>query len=173
MKKIGAFAGKFLPPHIGHISQIKQSAKQVDELRVVLAENPEKVKKLCQSEGLPYINKDIRLAWLKESFKDESNIKFYYMDETGLESFPEDMEKWAEKFKKIVGNDVNVKFADETYRELNEKYFAECEFASFDRTIIDISATKIRQNPKKFFDYISLPAQEYFNKIIKEKEAKK
>ena len=118
------------------------------------------------------MDKNLRIDWLMQSFSHHSNIKIFYMDETGLEAFPQDMKAWAERFKKIVGNDVNVKFADETYRELNEKYFPECQFIAFDRTLINISATDIRWNPEKYFDFIAEPAQEFFKEIIKKGEWK-
>lgn len=168
--KIGAFAGKFAPLHLGHIQQILACSSQVDELRVVLCENPKKVEALFKQSGLPNMDKALRLKWLKETFKNHKNIKVLYMDETGLESFPKDMQKWADRFRQVAGSDVNVKFADETYRELNEKYFLECEFICFDRGVLNISATKIRSNPKKYLSFIAPAAQSYFKKILKEKE---
>ena len=154
MKKIGAFAGKFLPPHIGHLKQIEQCAALCDELRVVVAENPETCQKLTAQSNLKPLPASLRIKWLEHYFKNNKKIKIYYMDETGLDSFPADMDKWAKRFNEVVGNDVNMKFADETYRELNEKYFPNCQFVAFDRTVIPISATMIRQNPKKYQHYL-------------------
>jgi nicotinamide mononucleotide adenylyltransferase len=55
--RIGALAGKFLPPQIGHAKLIEEAAKQSDVLYVVLAENPDITAKLCSA------NAELRLAW--------------------------------------------------------------------------------------------------------------
>lgn len=170
MKKIGAFAGKFLPPHIGHVRQIEISSEFCDELRVVVAENPMHTKALCEKENLPEMSAELRMNWLAEHFKHNTKIKIVYLDESGIPPFPNGLKEWSERFKKVVGRDVNVKFADETYRELNKTYFPECEFIAFDRTVINISATEIRKNPKKHFNYIIDEAKPYFKNIIEKKE---
>lgn len=171
MNRIGAFAGKFLPPHIGHTRQIEICAKSVDELRVVVAENPKFIKQECEDKNLPYMSGKMRVEWLKQHFKHNKKIKVLYMDESGLSAFPDGMKEWSERFKQIVGYDVNVKFADESYRELNQKFFPECEFVAFDRTVVPISGTLIRQNPEKYFSYIIDEAKDFL--IKKSKNQKK
>ncbi|PKK95785.1 MAG: hypothetical protein CVV59_01905 [Tenericutes bacterium HGW-Tenericutes-4] len=168
MRKIGAFAGKFLPPHIGHIRQIGLSADYCDELRVVVAEDPSSTQAICNRNNLPNMDASLRLNWLAEHFKHNRKIKIVYMNESNLPKFPDGLKEWSERFKDVVGRDVNVKFADETYRQLNETYFPECEFVAFDRTIIPISASLIRSDPKKYFNYLIDEAKPYFKKIIKE-----
>lgn len=164
IKKIGAFPGKFLPPHLGHISEIEKSAEKCDELFVVVADNTKNSKKLCRDAGIPYIPPRLRIKWLKKHFKNNPKIKVIYFNEDKLSSFPAPMEEWSKAFKKATKHRVNVKFADETYRELNEKYFPECEFICFDRTVIPISASQIRQDPETYLDYIIEEAQGFFVK---------
>ena len=89
------------------------------------------------------------------------------MNEDKLGEYPVSMDVWSDVFKKITKHKVNMKFADETYRTLNELHFPECEFVCFDRQIINISATMIRNDPEKYFDYIIDEAKPYFEKIIK------
>ena len=170
VKKIGAFVGKFLPPHLGHVFEIENSAKLCDELLIVVSDNTNNSKKLCEKAGLPFISAKLRVNWLKKHFENDKRIKVIYMCEDGLKMFPNGMKEWSEKFKKITHNKVNIKFADETYRILNEKYFPECEFVCFDRTKINISATDIREDPKKFFDYIIPEAHEFFRHLIEKGE---
>ena len=90
------------------------------------------------------------------------------MNEDKHKAFPAGQKEWSYDFKKLTKNKVNVKFADETYRGLNETYFPECEFVCFDRTEVDISGTKIRNNPKKYFDFIIDEAKPFFEEVIKE-----
>ncbi|MBQ8451713.1 MAG: adenylyltransferase/cytidyltransferase family protein [Clostridia bacterium] len=167
IKKIGGFAGKFLPPHIGHITEIENSAKLCDVLYVVVADNTENSKMLCAKAGIPFIPVKLRIKWLKNHFKNNPKIKIIYMCEDGLPKFPDGMKIWSDKFKEITHHKVNMKFADETYRELNEKYFPECEFVCFDRHKINISATTIRENPEKYIDYIIPEAREFFENLRK------
>ena len=47
-KNVGCFVGKFLPPHIGHLSVIDRMLKECKQVIVVLAEDPEKSKKICE-----------------------------------------------------------------------------------------------------------------------------
>ena len=165
-KIIGAFAGKFLPPHIGHISQIEKSAKECDELYIVVCDNTENSKRLCKQAGLPWITPEMRVNWLREHFKNNKKIKVLLMIEDGIPAFPNGLDIWSKKFKEITNYKVNKKFADETYRELNEKYFPECEFVCFDRTVINISGTEVRNNPKENLDKIIPEARQFFENII-------
>lgn len=165
-KKIGAFAGKFLPPHLGHITEIENSAKLCDKLYVVVCDNTNNSKSLCHKANLPYITIKMRVDWLKQHFKNNPKIEVISMLEDGLPKFPNGMEAWSKKFKQITNHEVNMKFADESYRELNEKYFPECEFICFDREKINVHATDIRNNPAKYFDYIIPEAQEFFKEVI-------
>lgn len=166
-KKVGAFAGKFLPPHIGHITQIERAAEYCDKLYVVVADNELNSKNLCKLANIPEIPVKLRIKWLKEHFKSNPNIEVIYMNENKLQAFPAGLDKWSKAFKKLTKNEVNVKFADETYRKLNEEYFPECEFVCFDRYEIDVSGTKVRNNPKKYYDFIIDEAKPFFDEIIK------
>ena len=169
-KKIGSFPGKFLPPHLGHVSMIRECAKKCDELWVVVADSEKNSRELCEKAGLPYISARLRIKWLKKHFKNEKNIKIIYMNEDKLSTFPAPMAEWSDAFKKVTKHKVNMKFADESYRELNEKHFAECEFVCFDRLKINVSGTKIRTEPKKYFDFIIPEAKPFFRKIILKKQ---
>ena len=51
MRKVGCFVGKFLPPHIGHLSVIDKALQECEKVVVVLAENPERSEKLCKESN--------------------------------------------------------------------------------------------------------------------------
>lgn len=165
-KKIGAFVGKFLPPHLGHTTQIDRAADYCDKLFVVVSDNSFNSNKLCEISNIPHISAKLRIKWLKEHYKNNPKIAIIYMNENKLKAFPAGQKEWSDAFKKLTKNKINVKFADETYRGLNETYFPECEFVCFDRTEIDISGTKIRSNPKKYYDFIIPEARPFFDEII-------
>ena len=60
-KRIGAFPGKFLPPHLGHVTQIEKSAEKCDEFWVVVADNTNNSKTLCEKAGIPYITPEMKI----------------------------------------------------------------------------------------------------------------
>lgn len=152
MRKVGCFVGKFLPPHIGHLSVIDNMLRECERVVVVLAENPEKSKKLCQNANFPYFYAEKRLDWMKKHYKNVKNIKFYFLDESGLKSFPEGLGEWSQRFKSVVKEKLTAKYADENYRELNEMYFPECEFVPIDRDKIAVHGTDIR-NKRNYLKY--------------------
>ena len=75
MKKYGCFVGKFLPPHIGHLSVIDKALQECEKVLVVLAEAPEKSKAICKQDNFPYFPPSKRLEWLKKHYK---NLKELY-----------------------------------------------------------------------------------------------
>ena len=103
--------------------------------------------------------------WFEKHYKDEKKIKVSIFDESKYRPYPYDRDLWSIGFKEQF-SDVNVKIADESYREYNEKYFPECDFLAIDRDKINIHSTHLRTDLKKYFDYLLPEAKDYFiNKI--------
>lgn len=165
MKRIGAYVGKFLPPHIGHISVIDKALSECDEVVVVISDNPKKSKELCRQSGFPYFSSSTRLEWIEKHYKSQNNIKYYVIDESKLKIKPYNMEEYSKLFWKVVKEKVNVKYADESYRELNEKYFAECEFVPIDRDKIAIHGTDIRNDLNNLKFVISEAREDILTRI--------
>ncbi len=166
MKKTGCFVGKFLPPHIGHLSVIDKVLQECDKAIIVLSEDPQKLREKCEKTSFPYFTPQQRLKWLEKHYENNKNIKFVYLDESGLKSFPEGLEEWSKIFRDVVKEKIDAKYADETYRNLNEKYFPECEFVAIDRDIIAVHGTDIRTNP----DYLKYVIPEGYKEIKEELE---
>lgn len=169
-KKIGAFVGKFLPPHIGHLSVIDRALDECDEVVVVLADNPEKSKQLCLEAGFPYFDAKKRLKWIKKHYKGRKNIHFYYIDESVLK--PYTSQGFADLFWKSVKEKVNVKYGDESYRKLNEEGFGNCKFVAVDRSLIDVSGTKVRNNKENLKFMIEEGKQDVLKAIEKQNKRK-
>lgn len=161
-KNVGCFVGKFLPPHIGHLSVIDRMLKECKQVIVVLAEDPEKSKKICEKTNFPYFSPFERISWFKEYYKNSNNIKFNFFDEHGIDN--KDYSAWSKAFKKAIPDKITAKYADSYYRELNENFFPECEFVEIDRNIINIHSTDIRNDISKI-NYVIPTGQ----KIILEK----
>ncbi len=157
----GLILGKFYPLHVGHIGLIEFAEKNCDFLYLLI----------CASDK-EAIRGKIRLQWIKESFTHKLNVRPILLNysekelpNTSVSS--EDVSKiWAAKISPIFPN-VNIIFSSEPYGE----YLAhalKCKSILYDpdRTAANISATEIRQNPFKFWEYITDSAKPYFVKKI-------
>lgn len=169
--KIGAFIGKFYPPHIGHLSAIDYSLTQCDKVYIVISKNKIRNSNILAQNNFLELDADLIQKWFEKHYKNNSKIKVEVFDETDLRPYPLDRDKWAERFKAQFPN-VNVKIADESYREYNQKYFPDYEFLPIDRDLIDIHSSYIRDNPNKYFEYIIPEAKDYFKNLINKGELK-
>ena len=68
--------------------------------------------------------------------------------------------------------EVNIKYGDESYRELNEKYFPSCKFVAIDRDRINIHGTDIRKDFQKNKKFVLVEAREDIDKEIESAEYK-
>jgi len=161
MKKIGAFVGKFYPPHIGHVWVINKALKDLDEVYIIISKNDIRNEMIKDEQNFPTLNSNLIKGWFEEHYKNNPKIKVEIFDETGLKPYPEDRDIWANKFKQQFPT-VNVKIADESYRKYNEEFFPSYEFYPIERDVIKIHSTQIRNNMEKYFDYLIDEAKEYF-----------
>ena len=160
-KRIGAFVGKFYPPHIGHLSVVDKAIKDLDEVYIIISKNSIRDKEIENKQNFKPLSAEIIKNWFELHYKNENKVKVEIFDETGLKPYPQDVDVWAEKFKKQFPT-INVKIADAGYKEFNEKYFPEYEFYEIDRDIIPIHSTMLRENMKNNLQYLIPEAREYF-----------
>ena len=163
-KKIGAFTGKFYPPHIGHLSAIDNALKNLDEVYVVISKNEMRNENIKTQFGFEVLDAEKIKQWFELHYKNEKRIKVEIFDESKYRPYPYDRDLWAYGFKSQF-NDVNIKIADESYREYNEKFFPECDFLPIDRDKINIHSTHLRNDLIKYFDFLLPEAKEFFKNI--------
>ena len=164
--RVGALAGKFLPPQMGHAKLIEVAAAQSEVLYVVLAENPDRSAEICRADGLPAMPAELRLEWLKGYFKDYTNIIWLYMDERTVPPRPDGTAQWSAAFKKLIGVPIDAKFfGEEAYYEMNKQYFPESAAVLVKRGVDspEVSATQIRTNPGATLHLLIPPARKYFD----------
>lgn len=165
-KKIGAFVGKFYPPHIGHLSVIDNVVKDFDELYVIISNNAIRNNHIKETQNFDILHPDLIKNWLSEHYKSNPKIKVEIFDEGSFNPYPQDMNLWSQKFKSQFPT-VNYKIADESYKDFNKVYFPECKFYKIDREKLNIHSTNIRENLQNNLDYIIPEAREYFIKKLK------
>ena len=166
MKKIGAFVGKFYPPHVGHLSVIDKACHTLDEVWVIVSYNKIRNAELEKNDGFADLDANKIKSWFCKHYQNNDKVKVEIFDESGFLPYPEDRDKWADKFKKQFPT-INIKIADAGYREYNKTYFPEYEFYEIDRDIIPFHSTMFRQEPDKYIDKIIPEAQQYFKNLIK------
>ena len=166
---IGVFPGKFLPPHRGHLNAIIQAATQVDKLYVVVSGNENYMREVCKENNLREMPLMMRARWLAQELSGFDHIKVYTLDETHIPSYPNGIKPWTQLLKKTIPENFDVIFGgEEEYRHTYMKEFDGVNYKVFDinRIKYPISATKIRSNPLKYWDYILGQARSHFAKRI-------
>ena len=163
--RIGAFIGKFYPPHKGHAWVVDGLINKLDEIYIIISKNEKRNNQILNENDFEVLDANLIASWFKEHYKNNPKVKVRIFDEGQFKPYPEDRDKWAEKFKQEFP-EVNLKIADESYREYNEKYFPEYEFLAIPRDVVNIHSTEIRNNLKDNFRYLMEEAKPYFkNKI--------
>jgi HTH-type transcriptional repressor of NAD biosynthesis genes len=156
--KRGLVIGKFMPIHEGHIALINFAAAHCDELIVSMSFTPnDKIDPL------------LRFDWIRTIFKDQPNIKpAIIADDFDNESLPltERTNIWAIRMREVYPK-IDVLFSSEFYGApfaLN----LQAEHFLFDepRKFTPVSATLIRNNPFKYWEFIPEPVRPYFVKKI-------
>lgn len=169
MYEVGVFVGKFTPPHRGHVNAIIHAGTRCKRLYVVVSHNPKLDEELFQDSPVPPIPFIKKVKWLESEFDELEHIKIVQLDESDIPTYPNGWDLWTKALVEAVPEKFDVIFGGEPeYAENYAKYFPNIAYEMFDvdRTAFPVSATKIRQNPYKYWDYIIGAARPYFAKRI-------
>jgi HTH-type transcriptional repressor of NAD biosynthesis genes len=155
-----------MPFHVGHKLMIDFGLSMMDHMFVLI-------------DGLNSDEIDVRLRtkWLKDHYKNETNIKIIHikehvpsenlkMDEFGTMIDEEFWAKWSYIFKKYAPDATHFVSSDmygkEAAKRLNIKWLP----VDIQRETYSISGTMIRKNPLAFISYMVPEAQADFRKVI-------
>lgn len=179
--KYGIYFGAFAPFHKGHLQETYRASAENDKVLVIVdGFDGDKGDKT----GLPI---ERLYRYVRELFADELNIDIVKIDEGELNipEYPNGWKKWLAEMMKIVAKKYDI--ADEknlfTWYVGEPEYKTELEarFAKMyadgalksvqkvvlsDRRNVPISATEIRENPLKYFSYITAPFKKHFVKKV-------
>jgi HTH-type transcriptional regulator, transcriptional repressor of NAD biosynthesis genes len=164
----GLVLGKFMPPTIGHLFLINSAAEQCEEVFVMI----------CSDETQPISGK-LRYDWLKQIYKYRDNVTIIWCTDENPQyphecSSIDDFYKlyWVPSvYSRIPSLDsifTSEEYGDEFARYLSE-FYPNIKHVCVDqpRKTFDISATKIRENPFKYWDFIPFVVRPYFHKDVK------
>jgi len=147
----GLILGKFYPPHRGHKILINEGLAQTDHLTVIVCE--------LSSHKIPG---KLRAKWIKQMHPKAKVIVKNYDD---IE--PWNSKLWADLAVKWGGFKPDVVFTSEAYGEPWAKEIG-CQHVLVDkgRKKYPISGTKIRENPKAYWEFLEPPVKKYYTKNL-------
>ncbi len=153
-KSTGLVLGKFMPLTLGHQYLIDFARNYVDELILVIG--------IRETDPIPG---KIRIQWLKEMYPGVQIIRVN--DKNPEESHPKYWEIWKKTMSQALPYVPNYLFASEDYGvKLAEKLGMEYIPVDHARSIVPISASKVRENPMKYWQYIPQVVRPYFVKRV-------
>lgn len=168
-KKIGVVFGTFAPFHIGHLS-VAMKAKKENDGAVVIVSGRDGDR--GDEVGL---NLQRRFRYIRELFNDDEKVNVGKLDEIGMPKYPDGWQPWLKELDNIVDSlietpidevDITIYCGEKEYKTKINQLRPDYNVSLEDRSIISISGTQIRENPLKYFKYITHPFQKHFTKKI-------
>ncbi|MBR0573615.1 MULTISPECIES: multifunctional transcriptional regulator/nicotinamide-nucleotide adenylyltransferase/ribosylnicotinamide kinase NadR [Pasteurellaceae] len=172
-QRVGVIFGKFYPVHTGHINMIYEAFSKVDILHIIVCTESERDLELFNNSKMKRMptNED-RLRWMQQIFKyEQKQILIHHLEEDGLPSYPNGWEGWAERVKKLFENKgikpTTVFSSEPQDKDPYETYLGlDVHLVDPDRVSFNISATKIRNHPFKYWRFIPKEVRPFFVKTV-------
>jgi len=165
MRKIGLTIGKFMPLHKGHELMIDFGAAMLNEINVMVSGK--------ETDEIPLMT---RYDWVREKYKDNPKVKVHYhidnsptpvnVDKDGTVLDVDFKYYWAHEFQKHARGLTHIVTSDFYGQAMATLMNVEWLPVDPQREMVDISATKIRNDPMRYFNYISDVAKPYFVKKV-------
>jgi|SRR6188474_94546 len=157
----GLVFGKFMPLHKGHLALIHFALKNCDHLAIIL----------CYTNKEP-ISGTKRSEWIKTSLENINNITIvpFEYDELLLPNTSVSSRNvsklWAAAFKELAPA-TDIIFTSEPYGEYVAEYMG-IQHRLFDqeKKVVPISASQLRQQPFKYWDFLPSAVQPWYVKKI-------
>ena len=153
--RIGIYFGCFIPLHEGHISVLEKA----------LLENDHVILGICgfdDDRGKDFIPFKDRIELIKEIFKDLTTGVVSVDDHKIGLTGKFDLESWKvwcnELFKNAdldpLENEITWYLGEQSYLNMLKKIYPKHTFELVERTVIPVSGTMIRENPKENIEEI-------------------
>lgn len=156
--KIGMYGGSFNPLHLGHVNDIITASNLCEKLYLVLS--------VTNDEN--EIDHRERFMWLKNITQDMDNVEVFEIFDKNTSKDTYDWETGAKEIKEYIAKPIDVVFCGDDYVNKNiwEKLYPKSEIYYISRNDVNISSSKIRSNPYKYFDYLPKCVRPYYTKKV-------
>jgi NadR type nicotinamide-nucleotide adenylyltransferase len=155
-RKSGIILGKFLPPHLGHQYLIDFAKNYVDDLTVLVG--------TLKAESIPG---ELRYQWMKEMFPTVKVVHVTDENPQYPKEHPDFWNIWKKTILNAVPGGADYLFASEDYGwKLAEVIGSRYIPVDHARNLVPVSGTAIRNNPMKYWKYISPVVRPYFLKKV-------
>lgn len=155
--KHGVIAGKFYPPHLGHLMLIEKALNSCDKVSVFVV----------WTQGQKPSGQT-RVNWLTQHYADRDNVTFHLVADIATDdSTMQSSIDWAQYTKDILGEYPDTVFSSEQYGVNWAKCMgAEHVPLSFSRSYWPISGTEVRNDPYLYAQYILPEGRNYYKKRV-------
>jgi len=167
--KIGQYGGKFLPFHSGHHYAAMEALTHVDKLYIILFHNKEFDKQLCEKEGIKEMSPELRKSWIGHSISELRKLgKEVDLLEIEYDEMEYDWTKGTAQVRKMIPGLTHVFSSEPAYDQFFKVNYPNAKHVILDRdrSFVNISATEIRQDPFKYWEYILPITRPHFTKKI-------
>ena len=170
---VGVIFGKFYPIHLGHIHFIQEISSIVDKLYVVVCTDALRDEKLfLESTMNSHLSNELRIKFVSDSFNCQENIEILHLKEDGITSYPDGWQSWSDRVKELFkSKDIyfdtvfcnELQDVDNYYKYFNDIKDLNVLTLDLERQEFNVSATKIRNNPYQYWEYIPLRERSFFS----------
>jgi cytidyltransferase-like protein len=152
----GIVIGRFMPPHVGHAYLIEYARRFSSSLSILV----------CTLSHEP-IDGTLRHSWMQTLFPECEVIHVTEEIPDAQRDKPGAVEIWARYIRKAVHRGISWVFASEAYGN-GLAAALKAEFIPVDpsRTNFPISAQRIRENPWKYWEYLTEPVRRYYLRTV-------
>lgn len=152
----GLILGKFMPPHRGHLYLVDFAAAFAQTLTVVVGSLP--------NEPIPG---RLRYEWMRELFPHLNVVHLTDENPQYPHEHPNFWSIWKNSLERISPQKIDLLFASEDYgAELAAVLGARFIPLNGMRETVEISGTKIREQPLKHWDHIPRCVRPYFTRTV-------
>ncbi len=171
-QSIGIVVGKFYPLHQGHINMILQARQLVDKLIVFVCSDSERDFKLFKESAMTRLpTSEDRTNWAKQAFATIPGIQVESFIEDGIPAYPNGWQAWSERLQATLDKlqiQPSIIFSSEPQDEALYRQYFNLPVRLMDppRAQFDVSATKIRTEPYRYWHFIPTHIRPFFTKRI-------
>jgi len=176
--KIAVTVGKFKPLHRGHELMVSMAAAEMDEVTVIVSDIPDDEYFNCfdPESGEKYMPLSFRYKMVKMAFREYPNVRVVKhediygaaarYDEHGTAVDEQFWDYWTTVFKMLAPDTTHFVSSDRYGQEAAGRMDMQWFPVDPDRELVDISATRIRENPIANWRYINKYFRQSFGKRV-------